>query len=439
MTIENTDRRKFLQQAGMTVGAATVIPLLGAKGAEASGWNPGGPVSGSEPDRLFKAGRFKDADQGYAKILRKDPKNAHANAQRGYIALLSNRFADAEKFLTKAVTVAPGDTFSKERLADCYVRQDQFARAVPLLRDTGQEAYAKQYASISGTPYEVRGAQSTRLPFKALNPLPLVEASVNGAPAARFILDTGAPLAFSMETAEKAGLRAVATSTETLGYQPVTMHHGVVGSIRIGDIEVRNVPVVWHDGEMPHALGSRQRPAGTLGSTLFHHFLATLDFGNQAFTLRRKTSAQLNGFRAEAGRANADRLPLWLADARVPCTLGSLNNDGPKVVSLNTGVEGGAGAAAVFTTEAIAERAGALLDHKRPNLYGTMDDAIPFIVRKTSLGRMSARDLYGYALKKQILDDRVRFQTLANFSMEFFKPFALTFDYTNMDLYISHK
>ncbi|MFC6880873.1 MULTISPECIES: retropepsin-like aspartic protease [Actinomadura] len=435
MSTENTDRRKFLRQAGLTVGAATVLPLLGAETAEAAG--AGAATSGSSPDRLFRDGRFKEADQGYARILSKDPNNARANAQRGYIALLSNRFADAEKFLMKAIGLAPGDVFSKQQLADCYVRQDQFAQAVPLLRAIGQDAYAKQYASLSGKPYEVRGAQSTRLPFKALNPLPLIEASVNGGPAAKFIIDTGAPLAFTMETAKKAGLRSVATSTEAVGYQTVTMHHGVVESIRFGDIELRNVPVVWHDGELPHPLGKPQ-PAGTFGSTLFYHFLTTIDFGDQTFTLRQKTSAQLNAFQAEARRANTDRLPLWLADTRIPCSLGSLNGYGPKVVSLNAGIEGAAGAASVFTTEAIAKRAGARLDDTRPNLYGTKDDATPFVVHRTSLGRMTARNLYGFALKKPLMDDRFRFQTLGNFSMEFLKPFALTFDYAGMSVYVSH-
>ncbi|MBT2212381.1 retropepsin-like aspartic protease [Actinomadura sp. NEAU-AAG7] len=438
MSESNTDRRSFLRQAGLTVGAATALPLLDAQRAGAATWGPEDAATGSHADRLFRAGRFEEADRGYARILCGDPDNAHVHAQRGYIALLSNRFTDAEKFLTKAVGLEPGDTFSKERLADCHVRQDRFAQAVPLLRAAGKEAYAEQYASLSGTPYEVRGAQSTRLAFTALNPMPLVEVSVNGAPAAQFILATGAPLAFTMDTAEKAGLRAVATSIETVGYQAVTMHHGVVGSLQFGGIELRNVPVVWHDGEQPHPLGQRQ-PAGTLGTSLLYHFLATVDFGNRALTLRRKTGAQLNEFRAEARRAGADRLPLWLADARLPCTLGGLNDHGPKVVTLDTGVEGAAGAVSVITTEAIAERADIRMDHKRPNVYGAKEDATPFIVQRPSIGRMTARNLYGFALKQPLFDERIRFQTLGNFTLEFLKPFALTFDYANMHLYVSHK
>ncbi|GAA2612005.1 aspartyl protease family protein [Actinomadura fulvescens] len=269
------------------------------------------------PDDLFKAGRFAKADRGYSQILARDPDNARANAQRGYIALLSNRFAVAERYLSKAVRLAPDDEFSKQQLANCFVRQDQLARAAPLLRAAGIESYAKQYESVTGTPNEVRGPQSTRIPFNALNPGPTIEASVNGAKAVTFGLDTGAPLAFTMETAQKAGLRVVATSRGRTSEEVFTIYHGVVGSLRMGDIEMRNIPVVWHDAEMPHPLGADQ-PKGVIGTTIFYHFLTTMDFANQALVLRRKTKAKLRRFRAEAERAGAERLPLWMADTHMP-------------------------------------------------------------------------------------------------------------------------
>ncbi|MFC6880874.1 MULTISPECIES: aspartyl protease family protein [Actinomadura] len=386
-----------------------------------------------DPDEVFKAGRFREADRAYARILEKDPDNARANAQRGYIALLSNKFATAEKFLTKAVRLAPDDRFSKEQLADCFVRQDQLARAVPLLRAARVEAYAKQYESVTGTPYEVRGAQSTRIPFVALNPGPAIEASVNGAEPVTFGLDTGAPLAFTMETAEKAGLRAVATSKGRTSEEVLTIYHGVVESLRMGGIELRNVPVVWHDAEMPHPLGVEQ-PKGVIGTTIFYHFLTTMDFANQALVLRRKTEAQLRKFRAEAERAGAERLPLWLADTHLPHTLGSINGYGPRVVSLDTGVEG---AAQVTADEKTAKRAGLTVDYERPVTLTAMDKSFPFVAPEVSLGRATSRNVYGIAIQDSALNNRVGFETIGNFSQEFFKAFTVTFDYVGMHLYIA--
>ncbi|TDD80064.1 aspartyl protease family protein [Actinomadura rubrisoli] len=391
--------------------------------------------SGDDPEELFKNGRFEDADRGYAKILEKDPDNARAHAQRGYIALLSNRFADAEKFLTKAVALAPDDRFSKEKLADVFVRQDQLARAVPLLRAAGIESYAKQYESVTGTPYEIRGPQSTRLPIDFRYPIPLADVSVNGAEPVPFTIDTGAPLAFSMETAEKAGVRAVATSRGRNGQEFFTLYHGVVDSFRMGDIEMRNVPVVWSDGEMPHPLGVPQ-PKGAFGTTLFYRFLTTIDFPNNALVLRRKTRAQLRRLRAEARRAGADRLPLWLAYTHFPCTLGSLNGHGPRVVSLDFGVEG---ATQVSTTQKMAEQAGVRLDLDRPASFDGQQTSYPFIAPKAGLGRAVARNVYGVANEGSLLDGPFRFDTLGNFSQEFFKAFTAAFDYLDMNLYVSSR
>src|SRR5262245_53203181 len=130
------DRRGFLRQMGLATAA---VPLL----------SPDWTVA--NPDELFTAGKFEAADRGYAHILRADPNNAHAAAQRGYIAVLSNDFARAEKYLTRALSLVPDDVFSRQQLADSFVRQDNFARAVPLLRQTGNEAdaaAAEQYAAV---------------------------------------------------------------------------------------------------------------------------------------------------------------------------------------------------------------------------------------------------------------------------------------------------
>ncbi|MET7463180.1 aspartyl protease family protein [Nonomuraea sp. NPDC005501] len=386
-----------------------------------------------DPDQLFKAGSFKEADRGYAHLLRQDPGNAHGVAQRGRIALLSNKFEDAERFLSKAVRLAPDDTFSRRQLAQCYVRQDRLARAVPLLRSTGDEsdaAFATQYAGVTGTPYEMRGAQRTRVPLVCVDPLPCVEAAANGSKPKRFLIDTGATLAFSTEMAEQAGLRALSTSTSHPAGQTLTTYHGVMESFQLGDIVLRNVPVVWYDLRMPD-LPDGSRPSGVIGTTLLYHFLATMDYANQALVLRRKTGAQLRDLRAEAGRAGADRLPLWLAGDHVPCTLGSLNDYGPRVASLDTGGMG----MGVMTTEENAKKAGIEIDYAHPDTGGGMT-VYPITPARMSLGKTVGRNVPGVVGGWPWLQ-LFGFETIANFTHEFFKPHAITFDYAGMNVYIA--
>jgi hypothetical protein len=113
-----------LRGCAAALGAAAVVPLLNEGEARAA-------TAGPDPGQLFRAGRLAAADRGYARLLAADPGDAHAWAQRGYLALLSNRFGDSERFLSAAIKLAPGDTVSMSRLADCYVRRGDFARAVP--------------------------------------------------------------------------------------------------------------------------------------------------------------------------------------------------------------------------------------------------------------------------------------------------------------------
>ncbi|MEV0346432.1 aspartyl protease family protein [Nonomuraea sp. NPDC050680] len=433
---ESMDRRGFLRRAGLAVGAGVMLPQLGlARTSAPLSMALSSSTSSIDPDRLFKSGDFKQADRGYAYLLREDPGNAHAVAQRGRIALLSNKFEEAEKLLTKAIGLAPDDTFSKRQLAECFVRQDEVARAVPLLRGTGDPsdaAFATQYAGVTGRPYEVRGAQKTRVPFVCVDPLPCVEAAVNGARPQSFLIDTGATLAFSTKTAEQAGLRALSTSISHPAGQTLTTYHGVMESFRLGDIVLRNVPVVWYDLRMPD-LPDGSQPSGVIGTTLLSHFLATMDYAKQALILRRKTGAQQREFQAEARRSGADRLPLWLAGDHVPCTLGSLNDYGPRVASLDTGgMEMG-----VMTTEENAKRAGIAIDYEHPTTGGGMT-TYPITPARISLGSKVGRNIPGVVGGWPWLQ-LFGFETIANFTHEFFKPHAITFDYANMNFYIANK
>src|SRR5262249_17665045 len=358
------DRRNFLRTTAAAFSAAAFLPLLECRneaGTTAQGANPS--TSGCDPDQLFSSGRFEEADWGYKRILAGDPANVHALARRGLIALLSNEFAKTERFLRKAIRLAPEDNALKLWLADCFVRQDEFARAAPLLRDAGNQANADQYDSITGEPFEVRGAMATRLPFLVTDPTPVVEAAVNGI-AAPFTLDTGATLAINSEMARAAGIREVATTTLGVGV-PFTIHLGVMDSFQLAGIELRNVPIFWADLPIPPIPGLEKQPVGSIGTTIFYHFLSTMDYANGALILRRKTNAQLREFQAKAISAGATTAPLWLAPDHFLFSRGSINDFGPAVVALDTG---GPGIGVAMTAE-IAAQAGVVPDYTMPRPF----------------------------------------------------------------------
>lgn len=422
------DRRGFLRRAGLVVGASAVLPLLSAQGrATASAVDS--PASSSDPDELFKAGEFTAAERGYARLLRHDPGNAHAAAQLGYIALLSNRFRSAESYLSEAIRLAPGDTTSKQRLADCFVRQDQLARAVPLM----PAALATQAAAVTGTPYETHGPQVGTVPFLDVEPLPHIEASVNGV-ARKFLLDTGAagPIV-NTATATAAGLVAVATAPAFVNGRAITSYLGVLPSLRIGQVELRNVPISWSD-EMGTdlVLPDGNHPDGTIGTTLFYHFLTTMDYRGRRLIVRRKTAAQQRAVRTASARAGIRPEPLWLAGDHLPCTLGKLNDYGPRVTAIDTGGL----AHGLDTSVANAQLAGITVDFDHPTPINAGSAVVyPVTVDRMSIGAAVARHISGGAGPTP-WEGMTRFDTIGNFTHEFFKPFAVTFDFVGMTLYV---
>ncbi|WP_283139578.1 aspartyl protease family protein [Rhizohabitans arisaemae] len=432
--IHTFDRRMFLRGVGLTAAAGAALPLMGSGSAAFA--------SPPDPDQLFKNGKFAEAERGYRHLLRKNPQNAHAAARLGYIALLSNRFHAAENFLSRAISLAPADIASKQRLAECFVRQDQHARAVPLLRQTGDQrdaAFATVFANLAGTPWRIQGAAEAHLPFHTLDPVPSVEASLNGGATKKFLLDTYSTLDLSPEAAEEAGLQALATvSGGVVNNTPITMYLGVLNSFRVGEIEIRNLPVQWIDTQRP-PLPDGSQPAGVIGTTVFYHFLTTMDYAGQALILRRKTEAQRRKFRAQARRSRVDELPLWLAGDHYPCTVGSLLNSGPRLVTVDTGGI----AHALDTTVEIAERTGIEVDYANPVEHNRRK-YYPITPDRVSLGKAVGRNVRGYAWETVFpglpgpgQSARFGFDLLANFTHEFFKPFAITFDYTDMDFIIT--
>ncbi len=422
-------RRTFLRGAALTAAAAATAPLLESAAFAAA----------TDPDQLFRHGEFAAAERGYRHQLRDNPENAHAAAQVGYIALLSNRFRVAESFLARAVSLDPADITARQRLAECHVRQDRHARAVPLLKQTGRsqdEAFATVYEHLGARPWRISGPESTRAPFFILDPVPGIEASINGGPAQKFLLDTYATLDLSPEAAEAAGLRALASITGgVVDNMPVVSYLGVLDSLRIGEIEIRGIPVQWTDAKRP-TMPDGTPPAGVIGTTVFYHFLTTMDYAGRALILRRKTAAQQREVHAKAGRS---RLPLWLAGDHYPCTLGSLGSQGPRMVTLDTG-----GIAHGFdTTVAIAEQAGFTVDHAHATSSNGAT-VYPATADRLSLGKAVVRDVTGMAVDRVFpglpgpgQSERFGFDLTANFTHEFFKPFAITFDYTAMDFHIT--
>jgi hypothetical protein len=406
-------------------GTAATAPLLGESAMAQAGPN-------SEADALFKAGEFEQASRAYEEILKQDPGNVRAARQRGYVGLLSNKFPDAEKYLNMAITLAPDDKEANGFLADCYTRQDKFSLAAPRWQAAGEESYAKLFAAIRGTPYQIHG-DIGRVPWQQMDPSPLVEVSLNGGPPKRFSFYTRvASVGMSAKVAEEAGLRAVAEQKLDYLDPPLWMYFGVLDSFKLGGIELRNIPVSWADAEEPSQTGG----SGMIGTWVMYHFLTTIDYAGRSLILRRRTPETARQVRADAERAGAEPLPLWLAHEHLTFSQGSVADSGPRVMGLHIG---GTGEMVAGMTEETAKQLRLRIDYDRPveTSAGLQPVTVyPCYPKEVRLGNAAAKDIYCYASNRSALG-REGFDVLAHFSHSFYKPYNVTLDFTDMNVYIA--
>jgi Aspartyl protease/Tetratricopeptide repeat len=406
------------------------------------------PSPMASADRLFAAGEFAEAREQYARIVAEHPDDYPAILGLGRVALLSNRLVDAESWLKKASALRPGDTDPKVMLAEVYYRRDEFEKAAAALSniDVGTNSLVvSQYPTLNVAklqsfkgelPYELRGdGQSTRVKFLRTDPLPLVSVRVNGGREVTFFIDTGgSEVALDTAFARELGVPQFGAVQGTFsGGQHAEVHQGRVDSLTLGDWTVRNLPVaILQLRQLSQGLGAKQID-GVIGTTLFYHFLATLDFPNGELVLRRKDATSLAQFMASAG--NSVAVPFWIAGDHFMVGWGRVEALAPSLLFVDTGLSG----AGVKLAESVIKQAGIRLEEDKASRGagggGTLR-IVPYVVHRLSFGEVQETNVPG------LYDGPFPWQTSFGFALagmvghDFFKPYAITFDFENMRIFL---
>jgi predicted aspartyl protease len=429
------------------------------------------PTTTAAADRLFEAGQFVAADAAYRQILAHDPHNVHALAQRGYIALLSNRLAQAQALLTKSLTLAPGNRQARGLLVLTLYRADAFAQLAALYRKLGSQAPlplpAQLLESFQGrTPYDIQGPATSRIPFLQTDPLLLIDVSVNGLEPVPFVVDTGAAtIGLVPELARRAGVRLVGTIRAMgVGGKPITVHSARVDRVRLGDFEIRNVPGSTGGNIATGVRAPDGRPVqGNIGTIVLSHFLCTLDYVGAALILRRKTAALLRPFEAEARAASAAVMPFWIYTDHLIEALGTVNGHGPLLFTVDTGSNADFGSKGFFPSWATVKEAGIRVDRSKAYQFhgsGGAFTAYPIQLKEVTLGSVVRRNLPGAAnvIQGPVVEGprpgssgathvvqgpqpgssaAIEPRIGGSVSGAFFRPFSLTIDTVGMRLFVA--
>ena len=394
-------------------------------------------------DDLFKAGKFVEAEKLYAKVVAEDAKNYQATLRLGHLALLSNRFDEAQKWLAKAAELKPEEKSPKSLLAETYYRRDDFEHAATLFAAAGREVKAKQMESFKGlVPYQLEGkTEITRLKFIHTDPLPLVSVKVNESEEVNFLIDTGGgETILDTEFAKKIG--AVQSGTERATYGGNTQAEtgeGRVNSLTLGDWVIKNVPV--------HILSTRQfsgaargkQVDGIIGTVLLYHFISTLDYPNGELILRRRTKESVKQMEQQAAAEKQITMPFWLAGDHLMVAWGSVNKSQPMLMLVDTGLAGGG----FVCPQSTIDEVGIKLPEGQGSegtFGGGKAKIVPFVVEELSLGEAKGQSITAFfGPFPSSLEYGQGFRIGGLVSHQFFRPYALTFDFNGMKLLLRKK
>jgi hypothetical protein len=414
----------------------------------------------SEPNRseadsaaqLFKAGKFTEAGDIYARIVAQDPKNYSAVLQLGRVALLANWLDDAQKWLEAAIALQPGDDDAKVMLAEAFYRRDDFQKAAAALSgvevDTNK-LVSEQYPALNvaklesfkgQTPYEVHGdGQITRLNFLKTDPLPLVCVRVNGGDEVTFFIDTGgSEVALDTDFAKELGLPQFGEVQGTFsGGEHTEVGQSRIETLTVGDWTVRNLPVATLPLRQLSAGLGVKRIDGVLGTTLFYHFLATLGYPRGELVLRRKTAESQQAFAAESS-GDSVAVPFWIASDHFMVGWGRVETLPPTLLFVDTGLAG----AGVKLAESVIKEAGIKLDEDKAYQgaggAGTLK-IVPYTVGQLSFGDMREDDVAGLYDGPFPWENMFGFHLAGMVGHDFFKPYAVTFDFETMRIFLTNQ
>jgi hypothetical protein len=403
-------------------------------------------------DRLFQVGKFAEAAKGYSQIVTQNPKDYSATLQLGRIALLSDRLDDAQKWLEKAITLKPGKADPKVMLAEMFYRRDDFQKAATSLKGVdvkSNKLIIEQYPTLNvaklesfkgQTPYELQGhGTSTLLKFVKTDPLPVVNVRVNGGDEVTFFIDTGgSEIALDTEFARELGVPQFGTVEGTFsGGQHTEVQLGRIESLTVGDWTIKNLPTAMLPlRQLSQGFGVK-RIDGIIGTTLFYHFLATMDYPRGELVLRRKDARSLEEFKAALlGKRVA--VPIWMASDHFMVGWGRVETLPPALLFVDSGLAG----AGVKLAESVIKGAGIKLEENKASEGagggGTLK-IVPYTVHQLSFGGIKEENVPGLYDGPFPWENMFGFHLAGMVGHDFFKPYAVTFDFQNMQIFLQEK
>jgi hypothetical protein len=311
------------------------------------------PVRRAYAAVLFQLGDVRQAQDVIAPLATPASSDTADLALGARLALLTSDYGRAEALYRRLKGVAPEGSKTRiaalEGLTMVYYQTNQYAKAkrIELPDEETEErglgnllTFMKRF---EGTPYRIEWStpeKVAQLPivndFTPGGALPIMDLEINGRPV-HFILDTGGDRLYLDEgVAGALGIRTISKRRTKYAYthgEYVEEPLGVADAVKMGEVTLRNVPVVVAKWK---ALG--QTTDGVVTTQMLKQFLSTVDYDQKRITLRERSTrgkAQLTGsFGGQAPIA----MPFFMSDTHLMFAQGSLNGHPGMNLLLDSGL-----------------------------------------------------------------------------------------------------
>jgi predicted aspartyl protease/Flp pilus assembly protein TadD len=401
---------------------------------------------------ILASGDFRNSVEEFRTSLSIQEDQALAIAGLAMVDFYENRLELSVKGLRRAVSLdsaEPDYIFNLGQAAARSERYKEAADAYERFLDIAPKTDADRRARIrglidflhylgkQGALYVLAGDSKTTVPFESVDGRPILKVRVNNSrDPLRFVLDTGSGMSVvSEETAKKLGLRAVARggmARAVGGGGKFEIVYGFLDSVEVGDVRVEAVPVY-----IRHFFDDKARVDGYLGLSVIARFIATVDYGENVFMLRRPGEANVNDLFGVPISRNAV-LPLAPGVLEIPVRTtssgflsGEVHLEGVGR-PLNFIIDTGASVSVVSEKLAKEEDLDSYLEPRRLRIYGAAgiaDDVKSLLLPKVMLGTFTRERVSAAIMDLEPVNETAGFTQNGILGGNYLRHFRVSFDF----------
>jgi tetratricopeptide (TPR) repeat protein len=401
---------------------------------------------------VLTSGDFRNSLEEFRTALSIQPDESLAVAGLAMIDFYENRLEQAVKVLRRAVNLDSSEPDYVFNLGQAAARSeryreaaDAYERFLSIAPKTDADRRARirglidflRYLGKQGSLYVLAGNSKTSMPFESIDGRPILKVHVNDSrEPLRFVLDTGSGMSvISEQTAKKFRIREVARggmARAVGGGGKFEIVYGFLNSMELGGVRVESVPVY-----IRHFFDENVPIDGYLGLSVISKFIASVDYGNSIFMLRRPSEGNVQDLWGVPISRNV-AIPTAPGVLEIPLRTtssgflsGEVHLEGVER-PLNFIIDTGATVSVVSERLAKEEELSNYLEPTRLRIYGAAgiaDDVKSLLLPKVMLGTFTRERISAAILDLEPVNETTGFTQNGILGGNYLRHFRVSFDF----------